>query len=501
MGLCARCGQIDQDRDMTSYFGSLALLSSIDSNQAARDRLEMLTSEIAVLSAHLKKLWAHREILQTHLDNISYPVLTLPTEITTEIFLRCLPKGAQESRRRIAPLLLGGICQDWRKIALGTPRLWRALRLTLDRFLWRPHILPECLGAWLARSDSQPLKIVLRYDDKRSEPSPEAIRDIILQHAHRWEDVELVLPHADFLQIFGDFSGSFPRLKKLELCESEFGIRIPSCSFQNLQNSSELRELVIDGDILNPLPTEFPWAQLTRFHGFGVTFAQGCEVLRLTPLLEECTLDLKPTFLDNIPPTIERSPLTLPHVHSLKLFKAGMMFDGFGLLAFLTLPALKELHLAVDHNNVAHFLLFMSRSACVLSRLRASISMDEPHFAQCLAMLPNLAELSLKFELRSLPLRLAAILNRNNRYLPQLISLRIIGLGTEQNIGYQPLADMLESRNVADSEGTARLQVFELRFHAREIGPPDPAVVLRFQVLEKQGMSISVKLASGVQLP
>ncbi|KAJ7751712.1 hypothetical protein B0H16DRAFT_1211046, partial [Mycena metata] len=52
-----------------------------------------------------------------------YPILTLPVEVTTEIFVHCLPENPILSGK-LAPLLLGRICRKWRDIAYGHPRLW-----------------------------------------------------------------------------------------------------------------------------------------------------------------------------------------------------------------------------------------------------------------------------------------------------------------------------------------------------------------------------------------
>ncbi|KAJ6606018.1 hypothetical protein DFH09DRAFT_1269122 [Mycena vulgaris] len=491
MGLCTQCGQLSTDREISHGLESLTLQSSACANQAARDHLSSLISEIAVLSAHLKQLWAERDIIQAQLDVVTYPVLTLPTEITTEIFLLCLPQRAQEPRRRAAPLLLGGICRDWRGIALSTPRLWSVLQLTLDKSRPRPELLSELLSAWLSRSGAQPLKLSLSYEDRRHEPSPGIISDLILRHAHSLVGRGARSP----------FEGSFPLLKKLEVCESEFGIRAPPCSFRSLRASSELREFVIDGDILGPMPGQFSWRGLTRFHGYGLTIAQGCEVLHHARLLEECTLDLQSPWNPAGPAPAAHPPMTLVHLRSLKLFKAGMMFDGLGLLAFLTLPSLEELHFALDANNLADFLPFLSRSSCILTRLRVSLALDEPQLAERLAALPHLVEFTAKFDLGSLPLRLLATsLNLTQGCLPHLTALRIIALGTEQNVAYPALIDVLQSRS-DDDEGSARLEVFELKFRGREVGPPELVDVARLEALEKQGICVSVKLASGVQLP
>ncbi|KAJ7898614.1 hypothetical protein B0H14DRAFT_2315033, partial [Mycena olivaceomarginata] len=54
-----------------------------------------------------------------------YPVLTLPPEITTEIFIRCLPvQWYHLPSPRDAPLLLLQICSSWRALTLCTPALW-----------------------------------------------------------------------------------------------------------------------------------------------------------------------------------------------------------------------------------------------------------------------------------------------------------------------------------------------------------------------------------------
>ncbi|KAJ7181065.1 hypothetical protein C8R46DRAFT_839742, partial [Mycena filopes] len=63
------------------------------------------------------------------LESTVYPILTLPVEITAEIFGHCLPDTPAPPSSTIAPMLLTRICQQWRSIACGTPRLWAALRL------------------------------------------------------------------------------------------------------------------------------------------------------------------------------------------------------------------------------------------------------------------------------------------------------------------------------------------------------------------------------------
>ncbi|KAJ7663178.1 hypothetical protein DFH06DRAFT_1128511 [Mycena polygramma] len=63
------------------------------------------------------------------LDNLvsGYPILTLPPEVTSRIFLECIePRPSTNS----APLLLLRICKSWRTIALSSPELWSKLQIS-----------------------------------------------------------------------------------------------------------------------------------------------------------------------------------------------------------------------------------------------------------------------------------------------------------------------------------------------------------------------------------
>ncbi|KAJ7667265.1 hypothetical protein B0H17DRAFT_836591, partial [Mycena rosella] len=54
-----------------------------------------------------------------------YPVLTLPPEIVSQIFVNCLPiHGRVRPSPTTAPLTLTQICHHWREIALSTSALW-----------------------------------------------------------------------------------------------------------------------------------------------------------------------------------------------------------------------------------------------------------------------------------------------------------------------------------------------------------------------------------------
>ncbi|KAJ7366809.1 hypothetical protein DFH08DRAFT_663894, partial [Mycena albidolilacea] len=70
---------------------------------------------------------AHRQ-----LNAIRDPVERLPFDISSEIFLQCLPSSKYSEstvfppkpRPLTAPMLLLNICNAWTGVALSTPALW-----------------------------------------------------------------------------------------------------------------------------------------------------------------------------------------------------------------------------------------------------------------------------------------------------------------------------------------------------------------------------------------
>ncbi|KAJ7111378.1 hypothetical protein C8R44DRAFT_583899, partial [Mycena epipterygia] len=81
--------------------------------------------EILRLRSSVEVLEAEQQELESDLAVVVYPVLTLPNEITSRIFVQCLPThGRVRPSPRKAPLILAQICQQWREIALSTGDLW-----------------------------------------------------------------------------------------------------------------------------------------------------------------------------------------------------------------------------------------------------------------------------------------------------------------------------------------------------------------------------------------
>ncbi|KAK7024900.1 WD40 repeat-like protein, partial [Favolaschia claudopus] len=108
--------------------------SSVNTRQGTRLKLE-----------RRRRLIQEKAVVQQSLDRIIYPILTVPVEITSEIFLQCLPDAPTEPRAYSAPFLLSQICSVWRQIALNNPRLWAALHVHLDSRLDFQNLIQNLL--------------------------------------------------------------------------------------------------------------------------------------------------------------------------------------------------------------------------------------------------------------------------------------------------------------------------------------------------------------------
>ncbi|KAF8903743.1 hypothetical protein CPB84DRAFT_726745 [Gymnopilus junonius] len=139
-------------------------------------------------------------------------ILRAPIEIASAIFEWCLPSLEPKSEsdvlpRRfrqavVAPLLLGKICSDWRRIAWSTPTLW-----TRIAFPFNPHLSwePDFIREWLVRSGGLPLTICVYQHWRSLEPNrslTNALFDALNQYCARWETLDIdQVPPALYAQL------------------------------------------------------------------------------------------------------------------------------------------------------------------------------------------------------------------------------------------------------------------------------------------------------------
>ncbi|KAJ7757815.1 hypothetical protein DFH07DRAFT_742044, partial [Mycena maculata] len=95
-------------------------------------RIKNISIDIKRQKEVLKQLVADKSLAQCQLNAILDPVARLPLDISSGIFLQCLPPLSQPRSTNI-PLLLLNICHSWSQIALSTPALWAAIRIDFPR--------------------------------------------------------------------------------------------------------------------------------------------------------------------------------------------------------------------------------------------------------------------------------------------------------------------------------------------------------------------------------
>ncbi|KAJ6513527.1 hypothetical protein DFH09DRAFT_1099910 [Mycena vulgaris] len=98
-----------------------------------------------------RRLNNEKKAVQKAIHRITYPILNIPVEITSEIFLHCLPDEPQLPSASAAPMLLAAICREWKIIAHLDLRLWSALKLKINGRSGRPPLIQD----WLLRAAGQ----------------------------------------------------------------------------------------------------------------------------------------------------------------------------------------------------------------------------------------------------------------------------------------------------------------------------------------------------------
>ncbi|KAJ7895663.1 hypothetical protein B0H14DRAFT_2681302, partial [Mycena olivaceomarginata] len=190
-------------------------------NASLRARLAQVNASILELNLRLKSLEDNKQSIQDQLDGIIYPILTLPHEITSEIFLHCFPpfpdvgmKGAPNSAQ--APLLLLRVCRTWRDIAVSIPRLWVCLHLDLERLLdVGESNLEKKIKGWFIRAGTCMLSFSVEghpFDDLHFEVA--ATRATLVRFAPQ-QTVSLGLQPRQFFSLID--IGPFPSLETLTL--------------------------------------------------------------------------------------------------------------------------------------------------------------------------------------------------------------------------------------------------------------------------------------------
>ncbi|KAJ7639360.1 hypothetical protein FB45DRAFT_905387 [Roridomyces roridus] len=245
-----------------------------------------LRNEVDGISRDISSLQARLNEKQAQLDALTYPVLSLPPEITSEIFIHCLPTWWSGVDAKVAPLLFLQICRRWREIVISTPALWTSLNL--DVAVRKAHVA-DISRTWLERSRNRPFYV-------RFAGSIADIDDFVgfaenfARHAQRFNFMVLELSERDFQQLdvyHPEFSSLCKLVLRMETREQD---EAPQGPFEMFSSAPLLEAVTLHG--IPPALVALPWGQLKSFIGDLMRLSDCMEVLRLMPNLTTCTFSI-----------------------------------------------------------------------------------------------------------------------------------------------------------------------------------------------------------------
>ncbi|KAJ7208356.1 hypothetical protein GGX14DRAFT_634097 [Mycena pura] len=362
----------------TTSIDSITELRGHDTSADQRAALAKLEAEIVQFKTyaegHLAALEEKRRSILHCLDGVVYPILTLPTEITSKIFMQCLPDhGRVRPSPRRAPLVLTRICGQWRAIALSTGELWSSLDVDIG-VLWPGR--DDLLRSWFPRAKDYPLSLTIR----RSKYGQTYTGSL---SAH----VAAIIPKLRRLEAKvsdGQFRNLVPLGTSLPLLRS-FAATLSSENLQNILHSApNLRELrarlpapnfhVASKSLLSLDIAEEIYS-IDAFLG----------ILENCPLLSHLKISVRVDRDHNKP-----TPITYPYLRSLTFTQTY----GERALDFVTLPNLTHLGGIYDMTPDI-FQPFLSRSSCVIKYFACSSHPAPEYMEPALRMFPWLETLQL----------------------------------------------------------------------------------------------------------
>ncbi|KAF7340549.1 F-box domain-containing protein [Mycena sanguinolenta] len=324
--------------------------------EADRRCLLDIEARILDLERSISTLRTEQARVQERLNSYTYPILTLPNEITLEIFLRFLPIYPKSPPLigLHSPTCLAQVCRQWKELVLTTPELWRAIGLR-GKIPYKQR--REISAVWIARSGACPLSI-----DIELPPSYRSLPEMCIEalaHQARWEHLKLNVP----LSAFPVFNAPMPLLQSLDLDINSLDSSGGEIEFNGL---SLLRRVVATGLAVSKVT--LPWGQLTSLSLYADA-RQCLSVLRQAPNLVHCHLDLWTSGIFDSD-QVEQD-IALPRLEVLVLDNAYGL-SMLGVLNSLVIPALRELELEEDslgENPISSLQSFIAKSGCRLERM------------------------------------------------------------------------------------------------------------------------------------
>ncbi|KAJ7797324.1 hypothetical protein B0H14DRAFT_3157570 [Mycena olivaceomarginata] len=251
---------------------------------ALRAQVLDLNSAISRQERILDDMRMRLQDLQSQLESITYPILTLPPEMTSEIFIHCLPSKRYMDvvNTNEAPLLLTHVCRVWRQIAISTPALWATFGI--EDMWWLPR-LAEIAQTWFKRAQKCPLSVRL-HGQSPADDTFSSFMKTLRRHSGKMRSLELQLDVEDFEDLNTHLlEGSvFTLLQKLSIdIDNNWKNSDAVVIFNNVPLLHEVIMIAVA-----PSFAVLPWQQLTKFTGEVYEVKECIEAIRLMPNLLEC---------------------------------------------------------------------------------------------------------------------------------------------------------------------------------------------------------------------
>lgn len=381
------------------------------------------------------------------------PVAKLPLELSSKIFIHCLPLRSEPCFRHV-PMLLLNVCRTWSDVALSTPALWATIHIEFPR----GKGFSDFLAMWLKRAGNHLLSISLQ------DVFDAGVAAIVWEHASQLKNLEI--RHDDY----------HPHLwTPVGLGQFLFLQTLTLACFKSFIHFSVHKIL---------------------------------EILHHTPNLVECTIGWVILVNKDYPYTITRvlprltETLVLPRLRYLNFGRtetetdfANLEGDG-RLLTYLTLPALETL--VVPTLDISHVLSFLVRSSPPLQKLLLiGLENETVNFTQlhkCLRLVPFITH----FEFRDASTDLmddlwTALADSLSTFLPNLRILKLHHCWSDMEDFFEPsyveLLRVLKARR-------SQIVCFELILSAdgvtSDYGGPDAKMRAAFRQLVAEGMEIHI---------
>ncbi|KAF5319729.1 hypothetical protein D9619_008825 [Psilocybe cf. subviscida] len=425
------------ERLRTNYIPSQSEIPQIKTFAAsAASKITVYDNQIEELEVQLMRLRTRRSGLQVSYDAhmaLVSPFRHLPPEIVQVIFVWCLPTNRNAVMHASeAPILLGRVCSDWRRLVFATSAMWASLHIVppVINFMVpgsstaRFEEKRDLIASWLGRAGTCPLDISLVWLVGGSEEEAglcEILLRVLLPFAKRWRSLDFQVP----LQMFRPFdvlgTDGAPALQSFSMIDnSSFAERDNACpwpaTLDFVKGATRLRSFtltVFTGGLRLPI---LPLSELTTLSlesnllFFFDNAREMLDVLGKCRKLQRCTLrlPLRPTVIQPYEPLDK--PITLPELTFLCIDCDQYLQNTFHIsntIGNLITPRLRELELlgrpipggitpeGRGPTVAPAIQKMLQKSACPLQRFSVeSITLEGGELVDCLTLMPSLSYLS-----------------------------------------------------------------------------------------------------------